>query len=281
VSTTNAIEVRGLTLAYGKKRVLDNIDLSIPKGSVVGLVGPNGAGKSSLIHCLLGAVVPLEGHVSVLEEDPKAFSDAARSRIGYVAQTPDLLEWMKARQYLDYISAFYPHWDHGRVGALMEKWGIDPKQKISDMSLGQKQKIALLQSLGNSPTLLILDEPVASLDPIMRRDFMRSLFEDDAQRTVVISSHLLSDLERIITHLVLVKDGSILVSEEWDVAVESLQKVRLPETLAPQAGLIAQRSHNGQVTVVVDVRTFDRSAIPQSATLTTMNLDEIFVEVMS
>lgn len=281
MSNENAIEVRGLTLAYGKKNALDNISLSIPKGAVVGLVGPNGAGKTSLIHCLLGAVVPKMGSIAVLDEDPAAFSDAARSRIGYVAQTPDLLEWMKARQYLDYISAFYPHWDHSRINVLMAKWGIDPKQKISNMSLGQKQKIALLQALGNSPTLLILDEPVASLDPIMRRDFMRSLFEDDAQRTVVISSHLLSDLERIITHLVLVKEGSILVSEEWDVAVECLQKVRLPETLAPQAGLIAQRSHNGQVTAVLDVRRFDRRAIPQSATLTTMNLDEIFVEVMS
>jgi ABC-type multidrug transport system ATPase subunit len=104
--------IENLKKTFKKRTVVQDVSLTIKSGEIVGLLGPNGAGKSSLIHCLLGAVVPLEGHVSVLEEDPKAFRDAARSRIGYVAQTPDLLEWMKARQYLDYISAFYPHWCH-------------------------------------------------------------------------------------------------------------------------------------------------------------------------
>jgi len=281
MKTANAIEVRGLNLAYGTASVLRDVNLTIPRGAVVGLVGHNGAGKTSLIHCLLGAIVAQEGSVEVLGENPMGFSDPVRAQIGYVSQTPELLEWMKAKQYLDYISAFYAEWNAGRVNELMAKWGMDPKQKISDMSLGQKQKVALLQAIGNSPTLLVLDEPVASLDPIMRRDFMRSLFDDGAERTIIVSSHLLSDLERIITHLILVKDGKILVSEEWDLAVENLQKVRLPQPLEPQAGLISQHSQNGQVTAVVDVRSFDPRALPPSATLTTMNLDEIFVEVMS
>lgn len=281
MKSSYAIEVSSLNLAYGAAHILKDVTLLIPQGAVVGLVGPNGAGKSSLIHCLLGAVAPQSGSVEVLGEEPGSFSEQVRSQIGYVAQTPDLLEWMGARQYLDYIGAFYAHWDSHRVSELMKKWGIDPKQKIVDMSLGQKQKIALLQAIGNNPMLLILDEPVASLDPIMRRDFMRSLFDDGSERTIVVSSHLLSDLERIMTHLILVKEGTVLLAEEWDSVVENLQKVRLLSELPHQVGLIAQHVHNGQVSAVVDVRKFDSKALPPSAVLSTMNLDEIFVEVMS
>ncbi len=163
----------------------------------------------------------------------------------------------------------------------LTKWTLDPKQKIMALSLGQKQKLALLQALGHAPELLLLDEPVASLDPLMRREFMRTLFDDAPGRTVLISSHLLSDLERIITHLVLMKEGRILLADEWDVLVEKVQRVQLQQRLPEVPGLLAQHVRADGVTAVIDTRQFDLSLLPAGAQPAAMNLDALFVELVS
>jgi ABC-2 type transport system ATP-binding protein len=275
------IQVSGLNLSYKGQHVLRDLSLQVPRGAVVGLVGANGAGKSSLMRCLLGLTLPQSGAIRLLGEDPTDLSDDVRARLGYVAQTPELIEWMKVGQYLDYIGAFYPAWQTQRVAQWLKNWALDPKQKISALSLGQKQKLALLQALGHAPELLLLDEPVASLDPLMRREFMRTLFDDAPGRTVLISSHLLSDLERVITHLVLMKEGRILLADEWDVLVEKLQRVQLPYRLPEVPGLLAQHLHADGVTAVIDTRQFDLSLLPAGAQPTAMNLDALFVELVS
>lgn len=279
--SADPIEVSGLNLSYKHTQVLKDIGLTVPRGAVVGLVGANGAGKTSLIRCLLGLTLPQSGQIRLLGEDPSELSDSARARLGYVAQTPELIEWMKVGQYLDYIGAFYPEWDTRRVQQLTQAWDLNPKQKIVDLSLGQKQKVALLQALGHAPELLLLDEPVASLDPLMRRDFMRTLFDHAPDRTVLISSHLLSDLERIITHLVLMKDGRILLADEWDVVVEALQRVQLTHRLPDESGVLVQHVHADGVTAVIDTRLFDLSLLPAGVQASGMNLDGLFVELVS
>ena len=275
------IQISGLNLSYKDKPVLKDVRLSVPRGAVVGLVGANGAGKTSLMRCLLGLTLPQSGQIRLLGEEPTDLSDNVRARLGYVAQTPELIEWMKVGQYLDYIGAFYPVWQTQRVTHWLKTWDLNPKQKIVELSLGQKQKLALLQALGHAPELLLLDEPVASLDPLMRREFMRTLFEDAPERTVLISSHLLSDLERIITHLVLMKDGRILLADEWDVLVEVLQRVQLPHRLPDEPGVLVQHVHADGVTSVIDTRHFDMALLPPSAQITGMNLDGLFVELVS
>ncbi len=279
--TRPLIEVNGLNLSYKKHHVLKDIQLHVPSGAVVGLVGANGAGKTTLMRCLLGLSRPQSGRIRLLGDDPCDLSDASRARLGYVAQTPELIEWMKLGQYLDYIGAFYPTWQAARVAQLAKAWDLNPGQKIAQMSLGQKQKVALLQALGHAPDLLLLDEPVASLDPLMRRDFMRTLFDDVAERTVLISSHLLSDLERIITHLVLMKDGRIVLADAWDVLAESLQRVQLAQRLPDAPGVLAQHARADGVTAVIDTRQFDASLLPPGVPAASMNLDALFVELVS
>jgi ABC-2 type transport system ATP-binding protein len=280
-ATVNSIDVHGLNMSYKDTHVLKDVALHIPQGAVVGLVGANGAGKTTLMRCLLGLSLPQSGHIRVLGDSPGDFSDSTRECLGYVAQTPELIEWMKLGQYLDYIGAFYPKWQARRVAQLVSAWDLKPKQKIAQMSLGQKQKIALLQALGHAPDLWLLDEPVASLDPLMRRDFMRTLFDDAPGRTVLISSHLLSDLERIITHLVLMKDGRILLADEWDVLAESLQRVQLARRLPDEPGVLAQHVHADGVTAVIDTRLFDMTLLPTGVCPVSMNLDALFVELVS
>lgn len=281
VSSHAMVEAHHLSLSYKANAVLRDVSLQIPRGAVVGLVGANGAGKTTLMRCLLGLSRPQSGQVRLMGEDPSDLSDASRARLGYVAQTPELIEWMKLGQYLDYIGAFYPNWQASQVAKLARDWGLDPNQKIVQLSLGEKQKVALLQALGHAPDLLLLDEPVASLDPLMRRDFMRTLFDDVAERTVLISSHLLSDLERIISHLVLMKDGRVLLSDAWDALTENLQRVQLTQRLPDVPGVLTQRVLADGVTAVVDTRQFDASLLPSGAHTACMNLDALFVELLS
>lgn len=279
---TAPVVMEQVCLRYGDTTALDQVNLQLPAGAVVGLAGSNGAGKSSLMRCLLGLTLPQSGHIRLLGEDPRELSDMARARLGYVAQTPELIEWMKVGQHLDYIGAFYPEWDAAGVAQWCAQWGLNPTEKVAGLSLGQKQKLSLLLALGHHPQLLVLDEPVASLDPLMRREFMRTLFEDDAQRTVIVSSHLLSDLERVITHLVLMKNGRIVLVDEWDALTESLRRVVLPMCLPQTEGVLAQRVETAGVTAVIDTRQLALTDLPaDTRQITAMNLDDLFVELMS
>jgi ABC-2 type transport system ATP-binding protein len=271
-----------VSLAYGATAALAEVSLSLPAGAVVGLVGRNGAGKSSLIRCLLGLSLPKSGRIRLLGEDPCELSDAARVRLGYVPQVPELIDWMKVEQHLDYIGAFYPHWDVGRVAHWCAEWDLPLRQKVASLSLGQKQKLSLLLALGHAPQLLVLDEPLASFDPLMRREFMRSLFDHGPERTVLISSHLFSDLERVISHLVLMKEGRVLLVDEWDTLREALVRVVAPTALPQESGVLAQRSGPEGVIAVIDTRQMATADLPDGIHhVAPMNLDDMFVELMS
>jgi ABC-2 type transport system ATP-binding protein len=274
--------LENVSLAYGASVALAAVNLRLPAGAVVGLVGSNGAGKSSLIRCLLGLALPQSGQIRLLGEDPQELSDGARANLGYVPQTPELIEWMKVGQHLDYIGAFYPNWDAVRVANWCTAWDLPVQQKVAGLSLGQKQKLSLLLALGHAPQFLVLDEPVASFDPLMRREFMRSLFDEGPERTVLISSHLLSDLERVITHLVLLKGGRVLLIDEWDALNEALRRVISPTRLPDTPGVLAQRTAGDDTTAVIDTRQFSLSDLPTGTRqVMAMNLDDLFVELMS
>ena len=279
-ATSAAIEVKGLNLAYGSESVLHDIHLSIPKGSVVGLVGANGAGKTTLLRSLLGLSVPQSGSIALLDDDPADLSDLTRGKLGYVSQVPALIEWMKVGQYLDLVGSFYPTWNADFVDDTLRAWDLNSTSLIGELSLGEKQRVALLQALGHSPELLVLDEPVASFDPLMRREFMRKLFADGVERTVVISSHLLTDLERIITRLVIMKDGRVLLNDEWDALVESLSLVTTDSALPDGPGIIRRQCTGGLFQAVIDARLFDVSLVPD-ARRRRMNLDEMFVQLLA
>lgn len=229
--TANAAEASAVGLSLGGNTVLAGVNLQLPSGAVLGLVGRNGAGKSALLCCLVGLAAPATGHCTLLGAPSLDLPDAVRARLGYVAQQPDLLDWLTGMQHLQRIGTLYPGWDSDRALLLATQLNLPLGTRAGLLSLGDQQKLSLVLALGHDPELLLLDEPLASLDPVSRRDVMRALFQRaDGQppRTVLISSHGLADLERVVSHLVFMRAGQVQLAGEWDTLAEHLRLHTLP-----------------------------------------------------
>jgi ABC-2 type transport system ATP-binding protein len=208
---TPVLRVCSLHKSFGKREVLRGIDWEVPAGRVIGLLGRNGAGKTTLLRCLLG-LSPIDGGTVELFGEPMTEPGGERlHRIGFVPQTFDLFPWMKVRAYLDFTAAFYANWNHTLAERLLDDWQLDPKQKIGELSQGQRQKLAIVRAIAPEPDLLVLDEPVASLDPQARRAFMAELLElmRHPGKTVIFSTHITADLERADADITLLRDGAI------------------------------------------------------------------------
>lgn len=236
---TPAIEARQLTLdrradswSAARARVLDGIDLDIPEGAVVGLVGRNGAGKTTLLRTLLGLITPSGGHSRLLGAPSLDLPDAVRERLGYAAQTPDLFRRLTGLGHLDEMAAVYADVDFKVAAALAGRLDLSLGKRADELSLGDQQKLSLVLALAHDPDLLLLDEPMASLDPLSRRDVLRALFglrQRATPRTVLISSHLLGDLERIVSHVLFLRDGRVQLLIGWDDLLEHLRRVPCPQ----------------------------------------------------
>jgi ABC-2 type transport system ATP-binding protein len=220
--TEAAIELQGVVKSFGKKQVLTGVDLSVPKGSVLGLLGTNGSGKTTLIKCALGLLRPQSGETRLLGEPSWSLSAAAKMRIGYVPQVINLYPWMKVRHLIEYTSAFYTNWNHDLADRLIGEWSIPMEDRIAPLSVGQRQRLAILLAVAHEPDLLILDEPAASLDPLARRQFLKMIidFAAPGQRTVLLSTHITSDLEHVADRVAILKEGCIA----WHGLLEDLKE---------------------------------------------------------
>ena len=289
--TTPVIAVQQLTKRFGSNAVLQGVDLNIPAGAVVGLVGTNGSGKSTLIKCLLGLLRPTAGTISLLGEDPWNLSASAKSRLGYVPQVVRLYPWMKVKHVVAYTSAFYDGWDAAWVETLLDRWDLPREHRVGPLSPGQMQKLALVLALGHRPGLLVLDEPVASLDPVARREFLRSLLElcQDEQHTVLFSTHITSDLERVASHLAILKQGRIVLFDELDSVKDRVKRLRitaandLPRDFAVRGALRTEVTGKQALTAVADL---DESLVEELRTkwqaevaVEDLNLEDIFLEL--
>lgn len=234
--TEFAVSTQGLTVQRDGHTILKDISLSLPAGSVVGLVGRNGAGKSTLLRCLAGLIDPSSGSSALLGCPSLHLTDAVRERLGFVAQTPDLFEWMEVFEMIKTIGSAYPRWDETRALALAVQLNLPMGGAVRNLSGGDQQKLSVVLAMAHDPDLLLLDEPVSSLDPMTRREFMRALFTSplradnqadrpERERTVLISSHLLADLERVVTHVAFIRDGRLQLFDAWDAMQEHLRLV--------------------------------------------------------
>src|SRR5438445_3257888 len=219
----SVISVSELTRRFGATTALDSVSVSLPRGAVYGLVGANGAGKTTLIKHILGLLRAESGSVRVFGHDPVAEPVAVLSRIGYLSEENDLPGWMRVDELIRYSRAFYPAWDDAYAEELRQVFALDPTAKIKNLSKGQKARAELLIALAHRPELLVLDEPSAGLDPIVRRDILGAVIRTiaDEGRTVLFSSHLLEEVERVADHVTMIHQGKIVLSAPLDDIRES------------------------------------------------------------
>ncbi|MBN2138093.1 MAG: ABC transporter ATP-binding protein [Sedimentisphaerales bacterium] len=254
------VQISGLSKRFGATQALDAVDLEIRPGSIIGLLGANGAGKSTLLRHIIGLYLPDEGRCTTFGRQAKELGPEELGRIGYVHQEGELLDWMKAEQLIRYVSAYYPDWNTRLEREYIADFEVSLDARVGSLSPGQRQKLAILLAIGFEPDLLILDEPAAALDPVMRANFLDLLLNiiQDENRTVIISSHILSDVEKVIDHVVIMRTGRIVLSCGFDELRERFSKVRvsavsgeLPAEL-PFTNVLDCRRANGEAILTIE-----------------------------
>jgi len=288
---TNTVAASGLGKAFGTKQVLKDISFDVSPGDVVGVLGKNGAGKTTLLEVMLGFTPPTSGGIQVFGDESLRMSGDIKSRVGFVPQQDELLDQLTVADQLRVIASFYPRWDFALIDRLCTEWGVDVNARIKGMSVGERQKLSILLAFGHQPELLILDEPVASLDPIARRQFLEQLLtiSTDGQRAIVFSSHIVSDIERLANRIWILKEGRLDWQGDLDSLKESIVRLHirgsgeeLPQFRIP--GVINVRRDGAFATAVVrDWTPEAQEALETSASVQdeveTLRNDEIFVEL--
>ena len=287
---SSPLNCQGIYKGYDDINVLSGVALNIPQGAVLGLIGRNGAGKSTLIRILLGLLMPDRGESFVMGEPSLKMTDASKTRLGYVPQQPDALAWMRVKDMLEFIGSFYPKWDPLYASDALLRWGIPGEKTLAKLSPGERQRVALIRALASNPSLLVLDEPAAALDPVARRDLLREIAmrAGDSGTTVLFSTHIVSDLERVASHVAFLHKGRMLLNAAMDDLKETHGRVLLPSTSAQQLqgflpGEVSRRRyHDGSVSIVLarEINTAWPEATQwQGARLDVLGLEDLFVEV--
>ena len=227
-----AISAVGLGKRYGRQWALRECTLDVPVGSVSALVGPNGAGKTTLLQLAMGLSSPTEGDVRVLGCSPVRDAETVLPRVGFLAQEHPLYKGFTVEETLKLGRKLNPSWDQSLALERIERLRLPLGQKVGKLSGGQQAQIGLTLALAKRPELLLLDEPVASLDPLARREFLQSVMEvvADTGMTVLLSSHIVADLERVCDHLVILSTARVQLAGPIDEIVASHRLLVGPRT---------------------------------------------------
>src|SRR5262252_7547467 len=285
------VSARALSKSFAAKDVLHEISVDVEAGDIVGVLGKNGAGKTTLLELLLGFSIPTSGSAEIFGERSADLSAAAKRRIAFVPQQDELIDLLTGAQQLSLTAAFYEQWDRALIERLSASWEIPLGRRIQTLSVGERQKLSLLLALGAHPELLVLDEPVASLDPIARRQFITEIVDRarGTQRTVLFSSHIVSDLERAANKVWILKDGRLAWAGDLDALKESVVRLHIRGRRALPADLhvpdaLTSRIDGSRATVAATHWTSERAvalAARLEAELEVENLalEDIFLEL--
>jgi ABC-2 type transport system ATP-binding protein len=227
-SSEPLIDVRGLTKAYGRSNVVDDVTFQIPRGSVFGLIGPNGAGKTTLIRMLLGMLSVTSGGARLLGLDVLTQADDVQRTVGYVPETPTMYRWMTVGEVIGFCRAFRETWREDVCEGLLERFELDKKKKVKHLSKGMQTKLSLLLALAYEPKVLILDEPTTGLDSIIREEFLEPVLGAvcDSGCTVLFSSHTIEDVERLADRVGILVNGRLLVDRTVQELLSTTRRVR-------------------------------------------------------
>lgn len=246
------ITCAGLTKNYGRKQVLQGVNLTVPAGSIFALLGTNGAGKTTLIRTILGLIPKSGGDVRVLGEEPYRLGPQLRQKIGYVSEEQGLYAWMTIRRMIAFCKGLYRQWDDQLVAEYLERFQLDPGTKVGTLSKGQTVKLALILALAPKPELLVLDEPMTGLDPLAQHEFLQVIMRDVslAGRSIFFSTHSLADAEIVAQQAAILYHGKIQTVGAIPEIRRRVVKVKYPRDTPPQIlkqGLILSRDDSGFV----------------------------------
>jgi ABC-2 type transport system ATP-binding protein len=276
------IDAQGLGKRYGRRWALNDCDLQIPSGHVVGLVGPNGAGKTTLLHLAVGLLTPTAGTVTVLGRPPAA-DPAQLAHVGFVAQDTPTYARLTVSDHLRFGRQMNPDWDDTLARQRIADLDLDLDQTAGSLSGGQRAQLALTLAVAKRPELLILDEPVASLDPLARREFLQRLMEfvADGDVSVLLSSHLVADLERVCDYLIVLVDSRLQVAGEVDDLLASHRRLvgprRDPASLPSGQEIIEESHTDRQSTLLVRC---DGPVLDPAWTVEELSLEDIVLAYM-
>jgi len=223
------LDIRQLERHLDKQKIIKGISAQVNAGDVIALLGKNGAGKTTLIETLLGFSYPTHGEVKLWGESATKIAGELKAKIGFVPQQSELINHISVADQIQLFRRFRQNWNQPLVDKLINEWQIPLKQTVSKLSVGQQQKLSILVAIAHEPQLVILDEPVASLDPIARRQFLHQLIElaSDSERTIIFSTHIISDVERIANKVWMLRDGVLAYQGGLDELKESVARVTI------------------------------------------------------
>ncbi len=291
---TPVIDIEQLVRRFGRAEAVNGIDLRVQPGRCYGLFGRNGAGKTTTIKCLLNLLRPTSGRVRAFGLDVSRHEVAVRSRLAYVPDNAAFYPWMTVRGTLDYFASFRSRWNNGTERALLDRFGLNPRQKAGTLSKGQRTQLALIAAVSAEPELLVLDEPTSGLDPIVRREFIQTVigaYQDGAPglRTILVSTHLISEFEGLIDEFTVIEQGRAVLSLDADVARERYKKIHatfardVADLDLGGARVLNRRGRELEVVVngdAADVLERLRARSPESLDVEALSLEEIFVHAV-
>jgi ABC-2 type transport system ATP-binding protein len=286
-----SVHAEHLSRAFGDKHVLRDLSFDVRPGDVIGVLGKNGAGKTTLLELMLGFTPPTAGEIKVFGHPSRNMPGAVKKRVGFVPQQDELVDSLLVAAQISLIASFYPNWNHELVADLCAAWNINTAARIKTMSVGERQKLSILLAFGQQADLLVLDEPVASLDPLARRQFLEQLVElsTDERRAVIFSSHIVSDIERLANRIWILKEGQLNWQGDLDTLKESIVRLHLhsatglPERVEIPGLLAWRRLDSGALAIARDWTEQAQQALQKQLGCTIriepLGLEEIFLEL--
>jgi ABC-2 type transport system ATP-binding protein len=293
-ATSPAIEITNLAYNYGKMDAVHDLSIKVARGRCYGLFGRNGAGKTTTMKCLLNLLRPRSGSIRIFGLDPNKDEVAVKRKLAYVPDAVAFYPWMTVRETLDYLASFREHWNRGIENDLISRFRLDASQKTGGLSKGQRTQVALISAVCPEPELLLLDEPTSGLDPIVRREFIETVIgayqeSDPGNRTIFISTHLISEFEGLIDEFTIMDRGRAVLTLDADAARERYQKIRARFTSdAPTQqfkGALHTRRTGRELELIVNgdgPQIIEQLKLlsPESLAFEALTLEEVFVATL-
>jgi ABC-2 type transport system ATP-binding protein len=278
----SCIEARGLRKTYGATVALDNVDLQVEEGRILGLIGPNGAGKSTALNAILG-LIPYEGELKVLGRNPWTARDQLMREVCFIADVAVLPRWLRVSQALDYVAGVHPRFDRKKAEYFLARTDIKTKSRVRELSKGMVTQLHLALVMAIDAKLLVLDEPTLGLDILYRKQFYDSLLNDyfDRRRTIVVTTHQVEEIQQVLTDLMFINHGRIMLNCSMEEFESRYAEVMVtPKHVAAARALrpLHERQVFGRSILLFDHA--DRQQLAALGEVHTPSIADLFVAVM-